>query len=160
VGSIVKNLNIRFFCFSMAGNYGWKVLMHFSFVSGKYPAEISTGISLSQYARVFVANGIALIPELSIGLLLAVAAWSFRLKMRNFLLPVFAACFFHYALFPSGEARYFAWAYLVAAMLFIRAVRGATGLSILRRSQTTDSKTAPIRSLEPEAEALQYVECG
>jgi len=32
------------------------------------------------------------------------------------------ACAFHYLLFPSGEARYFTWAYLVTGILFIRAL--------------------------------------
>ena len=30
----------------LSGNYGWLVLMHYSFVGGRYPAEITTGITL------------------------------------------------------------------------------------------------------------------
>ena len=107
---------------TLAGNYGWSVLMHFTFVGGKYPAEISTGISLSNYLHAFAANASSLISQMAVGILCAVAAWQLKSQERMFLLPVAVACGLHYALFPSGEARYLLWASLVASIIFIRAL--------------------------------------
>jgi hypothetical protein len=107
---------------TLAGNYGWSVLMHFTFVGGKYPAEISSGISLSNYVHAFAANASSLISQMAVGVLCAVAAWQLKSQERMFLLPVGVACGLHYALFPSGEARYLLWAFLVASIIFIRAL--------------------------------------
>jgi hypothetical protein len=35
----------------LSGNYGWKVLFQYSFVGGRYPAEITPHINIGQYAR-------------------------------------------------------------------------------------------------------------
>jgi hypothetical protein len=69
-----------------------------------------------------VVNAEALVPQLAPWLLLGIAAWSLRSRDRKFLVPVVVACATHYLLFPSGEARYFTWAYLLSGILFIRAV--------------------------------------
>ncbi len=106
----------------LSGNYGLKVLLHYSFVGGKYPAQITNGISLVEYARTFVVNAEALVPQLAPWLLLGIAAWSLRSRDGKFLVPVVVACATRYLLFPSGEARYFTWAYLLTGILFIRAV--------------------------------------
>ena len=107
---------------TLSGNYGWRVLLHYSFIGGKYPAEIRPGISLVEYAYAFAVNAESLVPQLAPWLLLGIAAWSLRSRERKFLVPVVMACAFHYLLFPSGEARYFTWAYLVTGILFIRAL--------------------------------------
>jgi hypothetical protein len=113
---------------TLSGNYGWKILFQFSFIGGKYPAEIIPHITLSNYAHVFVGNAESILPQLAPWLLLGVAAWSLKSGDRMFLAPVVTACSLHYILFPSGEARYFIWAYLLTAILFIRALPDATQL--------------------------------
>lgn len=107
-----------------SGNYGWRVLMHFSFVGGRYPAEIATGITLSQYVHVFAVNAESLIPQLAPFLLLGVAAWKLQSSSdRRILAPVVLAAIARYLLFPSAEARYFAWACLICGLVFINAVQ-------------------------------------
>jgi hypothetical protein len=110
---------------ALSGNYGWKVLLHYSFIDGKYPAQITTGISLAEYVRTLVLNAETIVPQLAPWLLLGIAAWNLRSRERKFLIPVLMACALHYLLFPSGEARYFTWAYLLAGILFIRALVNA-----------------------------------
>jgi hypothetical protein len=107
---------------ALSGNFGWKVLFRYSFISGKYPAEITPQLSLTEYAHVFVGNAESIAPQLAPWLLLVIAVWSLKSHERGFLLPVISACALHYVLFPSGEARYFTWAYLLTGILFIRAV--------------------------------------
>ena len=109
----------------LSGNYGWRVLLHYSFIGGKYPGEIASGITLGQYARIFVENAEALAPQLAPWLLLAIAAWRLKPSERWFLAPVGIACAARYLLFPSGEARYFNWAFLVTGIVFIRGVLNA-----------------------------------
>jgi hypothetical protein len=106
-----------------SGNYGWKVLLHYSFVGGRYPAEITTGITVSQYLKTFLQNLASLLPQLSPFMLLGAAAWQVnRSSERQILLPVLIAAAARYALFPSMEARYFASACLMAGLIFIRAI--------------------------------------
>lgn len=107
---------------TFSGNYGWKVLFQYSFVGGKYPAELAPQISLAQYAHVFVVNAESLAPQLALWVLLGVVAWNLDVMDRRFLIPVGVACSLHYMLYPSGEARYFTWACLLSAILFVRAV--------------------------------------
>jgi hypothetical protein len=107
---------------SLSGNYGWRTLLHYSFVGGRYPAEIHSGISLIQYARTFLVNAESLFPQLAPWLLFALATWRLKHSERAFLLPLAIASALHYLLFPSGEARYFTWACLVIGILFIRSL--------------------------------------
>jgi len=107
---------------TLSGNYGWKVLLHYSFVGGKYPADVTPGISLVEYAHTFLTNAESIVPQLAPWLLFAIAAWRLRSRERKFLIPIVTACALHYLLFPSGEARYFTWACLVTGILFIRAL--------------------------------------
>jgi hypothetical protein len=109
-----------------SGNYGWKVLLHYSFVGGKYPAEITSGMSLSQYAHTFLANGESLVPQLALWLLLAIVVWNLKSPARGLLVPIGIASAVHYFLFPSGEARYLAWACLLCGILFIDALNFRT----------------------------------
>jgi hypothetical protein len=107
----------------LSGNFGWKILLHFSFVGGRYPAEITSGITLSQYAHVFIANAEVLLPQLAPFLLLGVIARKLSPSSdHEILLPVAAAAIAHYVLFPSAEARYFAWACLISGMVFVRSI--------------------------------------
>jgi hypothetical protein len=106
----------------LSGNYGWRVLLHYSFVGGKYPAEITSGMSLSQYAHTFFVNGESLAPQLAPWLLLAIVAWNLKSPERGLLMPIGIASACHYLLFPSAEARYLAWACLLCGILFINAV--------------------------------------
>ena len=73
---------------TLSGNYGWRVLLHYSFIGGKYPAEIRPGISLVEYAYAFAVNAESLVPQLAPWLLLGIAAWSLRSRERKFLVPV------------------------------------------------------------------------
>jgi hypothetical protein len=106
----------------LSGNYGWRVLFHYSFIGGKYPAEIIPQISLGQYAHVFAANAELIAPQLAPWLLLGVAAWILRPAHREFLAPIAAGSLLHYILFPSSESRYLTWAFLLTAILFVRAL--------------------------------------
>jgi hypothetical protein len=111
-----------FFIDHFSGNYGWKVLFHYSFIGGKYPAEIVPHLTVWVYLKTFVENGVALGPQIAPGLLLAGAAMALKAPQRQFLLPIVAACILHYLLFPSGEARYLAWAYMLTGSIFVRSL--------------------------------------
>jgi hypothetical protein len=106
----------------LSGNYGWAVLFHYSFIGGKYPAEITPHITLAKYIRVLIENAMSLGPQLAPWLLLGIGAWRLKSPQRQFLAPVALACVLHYLLFPSAEARYFVWAYLLTGIIFIRAL--------------------------------------
>lgn len=116
---------------ALSGNYGWKVLLHYSFVGGKYPAQITQGITLFQYAHAAGLGLTSVAPQLAPWLLLGLAAWRLGSRERRFLVPVAMACALHFLLFPSREARYFTWAYLVTGAVFVRALqsRGAVIVS-------------------------------
>lgn len=116
-----------------SGNYGWKVLLHYSFVGGRYPAEIKAGITLSQYLHAFASNGVSLLPQLAPFLLLGIVAWQMDSSPdRKVLLPVLYAGIARYLLFPSGEARYFAWACLITGLVFIRAIQDRAELLVIQ----------------------------
>jgi hypothetical protein len=104
----------------LSGNYGWKVLLRYSFVSGRYPADITSGITFVQYVRVFLLNAESLVPQLAIWVFLGIVTWKLNSSERGLLTAVAIACGLHYALFPSGEDRYFAWACLISGILFVR----------------------------------------
>jgi hypothetical protein len=123
----------------LSGNYGWKILLHYSFVSGQSPAQITSGISLTQYAHVFFVNAESLFPQIAPYLLLGVITWRIGSKEREFLIPVLAACMIHYFLFPSPEARYLTWACILIGVLFIRALSG------LRRISSVESPQHQVR---------------
>lgn len=111
-----------------SGNYGWAVLLHYSFVGGRYPAEITSGIDLTQYLHTFVLSGESLAPQLAPWALLGVAAWKLAPESR-FLVPIATASALHFLLFPSGEARYFAWACVMCGILFVCALTTRTGVA-------------------------------
>jgi hypothetical protein len=115
---------------SLSGNYGWRVLLHYSFVGGKYPAQITSDISLTEYARAFFVNAESLLPQIVPYLLLGLITWKIGSNERGFLIPVLAACTTHYFLFPSSEARYFAWACILTGFLLIRALRNLPARTI------------------------------
>lgn len=111
-----------FFIDSIAGNYGWKVLFHYSFIGGKYPAMIASNVDFMDYVKVFLMNTLPLAPQVVIWLLLAIVIWKLKSPDRIGLIPILTACGLHYGLYPSPESRYFVWAYLLIGALFIRAV--------------------------------------
>lgn len=125
--AVVSVQCINFF----SGNYGWKVLLHYSFVGGRYPAQIAPGLSMAQYARAFFLNAESLLPQIAAYVLLGVITWKIGSKEREFLIPVLAACSMHYLLFPSGEARYLSWACILTGILFIRALRDVRTMRIV-----------------------------
>ncbi len=115
----------------LAGNYGWKVLLYFSFIGGKYPAEIVPHIGILAYANILMTNAVSLAPQIAPWMLLGLVAWRLGASERGILIPVLIASILHYLLYPSPEARYFVWAYLVTGVVFIRAVsnrRSSSGL--------------------------------
>jgi len=100
-----------------AGNYGWIVLFRFSFVGGRYPAQIPHSLTLSEYSRAFFAGLVPALPQLSVWILIGLWAW---LRRPNVLLAVIAsAVVAHFLLFPSPEVRYLLWAGIIAAALLI-----------------------------------------
>lgn len=110
----------------LSGNYGWAILFHYSFIGGKYPAEIVPHVTIWTYIRVAIGNAASLAPQLAPWLLLAVAGWTQNRRDRSFLTVIFVASLLHYLFFPSGESRYFAWAFLLIGIVFIRALKRST----------------------------------
>lgn len=106
----------------LSGNYGWRVLFHYSFIGGRYPAEITPHINVGQYVRIVLENLVSLGPQLAPWLLLGIAAWMLSRNERGSLIPIGAASLLHYLMFPSGESRYFAWAFLLIGVIFMRAI--------------------------------------
>jgi len=105
----------------MAGNYGWLVLFRYSFIAGKYPAEIASHLTAQEYFVVATRGAMFLIPQLAFWVLLGLAAWARRPEERARLLTVALAAGAHFLLFPSPEGRYFVWAYLIVGIAFIQA---------------------------------------
>jgi hypothetical protein len=101
-----------------AGAYGWVVLFRFSFIGGRYPAQIPHSLAVREYLSAFARGALAVADRVAIWLLLAIVAWK---RSPNFLLIlVGAAAAAHFLLFPSPEDRYLIWAYIVTGVLFIR----------------------------------------
>lgn len=109
-----------------SGNYGLRVLFRYSFIAGKYPAEIVPHVSWREY---FAALGRGLQEiggqELALWTLIGAAAWRWLPKSfvsRQLLVPVAVAAVARFLLFPTPEDRYFAWAYLIVGACFIEAI--------------------------------------
>jgi glycosyltransferase involved in cell wall biosynthesis len=105
-----------------SGNYGWRILFHYSFIGGKYPAEITPQIGISAYVHIAVTNAVSLAPQIAPWLLLGLAAWRLRSSESEGLIPILIASILHFALFPSAEGRYFVWVYFLTGLIFIRAM--------------------------------------
>jgi hypothetical protein len=109
-----------------SGNYGWGVLFRYSFIAGRYPAEIASHVSLREYL-VTLGRGLAGVggQELALWTLLGLAAWRWlaqSFRARQLLVPVAVAAVFRFLLFPTPEDRYFAWAYLIVGAFFVEAI--------------------------------------
>jgi hypothetical protein len=101
-----------------AGNYGWVVLFRFSFVGGRYPAQIPHVLTVREYLTAFASGLPPVLTQLSLWLLIGVWAW---MRRPNVLLQVVAGVVMaHFILFPSPEVRYLLWACIITAVLLIR----------------------------------------
>jgi hypothetical protein len=108
---------------TLSGNYGWKLLFQYSFIGGKYPAQITPHVGFSAYVRIVLENAQSLAPQLAPWVLLGIGAWILEPPPeRRVLIPLIVACVLRYLLFPSGEARYFIWAFLLVGIVFIQAL--------------------------------------
>jgi hypothetical protein len=101
-----------------AGNYGWIVLFRFSFISGRYPAQIPHVLTLREYIRGLWNGAYAMADQLAIWVLLGILAW--RRRPEPLLVVAGCAAAAHFLLYPSGEDRYLIWAYIVAGVSLIR----------------------------------------
>ena len=102
------------------GNYGWIVLFRYSFVAGRYPAQIPRTLTVREYLTALVHGGGVLLTQFSLWLLLGLWAW---MRRPNRLLLVLAvAVLAHFLLYPSPEVRYLLWAGIVAAAMLIRSL--------------------------------------
>jgi hypothetical protein len=107
-----------------AGSYGWIVLFRFSFVGGRYPAQLPHTLSLREYFTALLRGTFAICSHVSIWLLMGILAW---LRRPENLLPlVGVAALAHFLLYPSPEDRYFIWAYVVAGIALVRSFEGAS----------------------------------
>lgn len=119
--SVVASASVAWINF-WSGNYGLKVLFYCSFISGRAPAEVVPRISAADYAHIFLSSVQSVAPQLALWVLLGLAAWQMGARYRTVLLPILFACIIHFLLFPSPEARYFAWAFPICGALFIQAM--------------------------------------
>jgi hypothetical protein len=104
-----------------AGNYGWIVLFRYSFVSGRYPAEIPHVLTVREYLRACAVGATTVFPQLSLWLLLGLWSWMRRRDM--ILLAIGGTVLAHFLLFPSPEVRYLLWACILTAIFLIRSFR-------------------------------------
>jgi hypothetical protein len=109
-----------------SGNYGWGVLFQYSFIGGRYPADIVPNFSLLDYARVLVRGfqGVGG-QEMALWTLTGIAAYRWLPKAfaaRSVLVLIAIAALARFLLFPTPEDRYFAWAYLIVGATFIEAI--------------------------------------
>ena len=107
-----------------AGNYGYLVLFRYSFVAGKYPAEIAGSITVREYLRALFSGLETVLPQSAPWVLLGLLGWRWLPPARTLLVIAATAATIHFALFPSPEVRYFTWAYLVGSIVFALAVAG------------------------------------
>jgi len=121
----------------MAGNYGWTVLFRYSFIGGKYPAEISTHLTTAEYIRAFTTGLQAFVPQLAPWILLGAVAWQWQSRYRELLPVVAVTALVHFMLYPSPEGRYLVWAYLITGIAFIDAVN--TPVKKIRAVQETST---------------------
>ena len=109
-----------------SGNYGWSVLLRYSFIGGRSPAEVTAHVSFHDYFMV-LGRGVEGIggQALALWILLGVAAWRWlpkSLPSRQLLIPIALAAIARFLLFPTAEDRYFAWGYLIVGACFIEAI--------------------------------------
>jgi hypothetical protein len=101
-----------------AGNYGWIVLFRFSFIGGRYPAQIPHLLTVGEYIHGLLRGAYAIADQVALWVLLGILAW----KRRQDPLLIVAGCAVaaHFLLYPSGEDRYLIWAYIVVGVSLIR----------------------------------------
>ncbi len=100
------------------GSYGWIVLFRFSFIGGRYPAQLPHVLSLREYFSALIRGAFVIFSHLSIWLLMGILAW---LRRPVVLLPLIGiAALAHFLLYPSPEDRYFIWAYIVTGIALVR----------------------------------------
>ena len=116
-----------------ASNYGWAVLFRLSLIGGRHPAQMPHAISLREYVTALLRGIATIFPRVAIWILLGLTAWV-RNSLRPILTVLGIAATAHFLLYPSGDDRYLTWAYIVAAVAFIRSFggrRGSLGAEIL-----------------------------
>ena len=121
-----------------SGNYGYLVLFRYSFIAGKYPAEIVGGVTAREYLRTFLSGLETIVPQSAPWILLGLLAWRWLPSGRGMLFVAAAAATVHFAMFPSPEVRYITWAYILGAVEFVRAVSGRSEAG--RPGTKTDAK--------------------
>jgi hypothetical protein len=109
-----------------ASNYGWAVLFRLSLIGGRHPAQMPRAISLREYGAAWLRGGTTIFPRVAIWILLGLTAWG-RNSLRPILIVLGIAATAHFLLYPSGDDRYLTWAYIVAAVAFIRSFGGRGG---------------------------------
>jgi len=120
-GSLLALLDIAMVLFihHEAGNYGWAALFRYSFVGGKYPAEMPSHVSMLECVRAFATGLQSLGPQLAPWILLGIVAWRKDSRYREILTVVVMCVVAHFLLYPSPEGRYFVWAYLLTGIACI-----------------------------------------
>jgi len=101
-----------------AGNYGWIVLFRFSFISGRYPAQIPHVLTIREYVYALVYGAVAVADRVAVWILLGLLAW--RRRQDPLLIVVSFAVLAHFLLYPSPEDRYLVWAYVITGIVLIR----------------------------------------
>jgi hypothetical protein len=110
-----------------SGNYGWRVLFRYSFLGGRYIADVRPELRFSEYLTAVIA-GVRQIggQEIALFVLIGLAAMKWLPaapdSLRPLLICVAIAAIARFLLLPSPENRYFIWAYLIAGAAFIRAI--------------------------------------
>ena len=102
-----------------ASNYGWAVLFRLSLIGGRHPAQMPHTISLREYGAALLRGITTIFPRVAIWILLALTAYR-RGSLRRIVIVIGIAATAHVLLYPSGDDRYLTWAYVVAAVAFIR----------------------------------------
>jgi len=101
-----------------AGNYGWIVLFRYSFVSGRYPAQVPHTLTFREYFSALISGMTVIVTRVSLWLLLGILAY--RCQRSRVLVVCASAVAAHFLLFPSPEDRYLVWAYIVVGIFVIR----------------------------------------
>jgi hypothetical protein len=105
-----------------AGNYGWIVLFRFSFIGGRYPAQLPHTLTLREYLSALVRGVSVVFSHVSIWMLMGILAWLRR--PTNLLVLTGLTALAHFLLFPSPEDRYLIWAYIVTGIILLRSFEG------------------------------------
>ena len=108
------------------GNYGWIVLFRYSFIGGKYPAQIPHTLTVREYLSGFSAGIGTVLTQLAIWILIGILSWT--RKQNPLLIVVSASLIAHFLLFPSAEARYLLWGGIVATVTLIRSLDEGSSL--------------------------------